>query len=206
MNVMRSKIWSSHLDALLYNLNRSQTQIRFFEIASVYLKEKDRYKEHEVLSGLAYGPKYPEQWSEDEDNINFYDVKGDIESISSKTLTYKSQKAKTHNALHPGQSAQILLNDTPVGWLGQLHPAWQQKYEIPGRTFLFELSLKALIDIPDKKFEMPSKFLSVRRDNSIVIDKKIIVGDIVNCIKNLRIERLVAVSYTHLTLPTKRIV
>jgi len=190
MNVMRSRMWASHIEALLYNLNRSQAQVRLFEIASTYIKLKDGYKENEVLSGLVYGPKNPEQWTDDDSAINFYDIKGDIESLSGHTLTFKSLKSSTPNTLHPGQTAQILIKDKPNGWLGQLHPAWQQKYEIPGIVYLFELSLEALTDVPKKKFEMPSKHLSVRRDISIIVDKEIIVGDIINCIKNSGIDRL----------------
>jgi phenylalanyl-tRNA synthetase beta chain len=71
MNVMRSKLWGSHIDALTYNLNRGQNNIRIFEIAPVYQKMKSDFKETLMLSGLVYGDNIPEQWGDDKREINF---------------------------------------------------------------------------------------------------------------------------------------
>lgn len=190
MNVMRSKIWGSHIEALIYNLNRSQTQVRLFEIAATYLKIKEEFLEQEVLSGLVYGTKNPEQWGKKEEEINFYDIKGDIESFSSNTLRFITPKSKVPGAFHPGQVAQILMKNESQGWLGQLHPIWQQKYNLPGKVYLFELSLKALMNNTKINFKMPSKFLSIRRDIAVIVDHSIAVGEIINEVKKAGIDKL----------------
>ena len=191
MKVMRSKIWGSHIEALTQNINRGQTQVRIFEIASTYKKSEKGFTEEEILSGLVYGKNYPEQWGDDGLETNFYDLKGDIEALSNSTLTFRAAKNKTPGSLHPGQAGEILINNKGIGWLGQLHPAWQQKYEIPGKVYLFELKVSELIKLPDTKFKMPVKYQSVRRDISVVVDKNINVGNIVNTVIEAKFDSLI---------------
>jgi len=191
MNVMRSKIWGSHIEVLTQNINRGQTQVRLFEIASTFKKTDKGFTEHEILSGLVYGKNYPEQWGEDGLEVNFYDLKGDIESISNNTLTFKSAKNKTPGSLHPGQAAEILKNNNSIGWIGQLHPAWQQKYEIPSKVYLFELKVSELVKLPNINFRMPVKYQSVRRDISIVVDKGMSVGSIINSVYEAKFDSLI---------------
>ena len=93
--------------------------------------------------------------------------------------------------MHPGQAAEILINNKGIGWLGQLHPAWQQKYEIPAKVYLFELKVSELIKLPDTKFQMPAKYQSVRRDISVVVDKNISVGNIVNTVNEAQFDNLI---------------
>ena len=75
------------------------------------------------------------------------------------------------------------MDQTSVGWLGQLHPAWQQKYELIGKTYLFELSMESLVDVEGLKINLPSKFPPLRRDISVLVDRNVNVGDIVNEVK-----------------------
>ena len=191
MNVMRSKLWGSHIEALTYNLNRGQNNIRIFEIAPVYQKIKSDFKETLMLSGLVYGDSIPEQWSTDNREINFYDIKGDIEIISSNTLSISSPKNIVPEIFHPGQVAELIIDQASVGWMGQLHPAWQQKYELTGKTYLFELSMESLINTKDLTITLPSKFPPLRRDISVLVDKDIKVGEIVNEVNSQAIDRVI---------------
>ena len=191
MNVMRSKLWGSHIDALIYNLNRGQNNIRIFEIAPVYQKIKSGFKETLMLSGLVYGDSIPEQWSADKREINFHDIKGDIEIISSNTLSIRAPEKIVPEIFHPGQAAELVMDEVSVGWLGQLHPSWQQKYELIGKTYLFELSVKSLINIKDLTITLPSKFPPLRRDISVLVDKNIKVGEIVDEINSQVIDGVI---------------
>jgi phenylalanyl-tRNA synthetase beta chain len=191
MNVMRSKLWGSHIDVLTYNLNRGQNNIRIFEIAPVYQKIKSDFKETLMLSGLVHGDSIPEQWSADKREINFYDIKGDIEIISNNTLSIRAPENSAPEIFHPGQAAELIMNQASVGWLGQLHPAWQQKYELTGKTYLFELSMESLINKKDLTIKLPSKFPPLRRDISVLVDKGIKVGEIVNEINSQAIDRVI---------------
>ena len=188
MNVMRSKLWGSHVEALLYNINRGQTQIRLFEIASSYTKSNTGYTEKQVLSGALYGSSQPEQWGIKAKKIDFYDVKGDLETLSEGELKFK--KKDTPGSLHPGKSACILKNNKPVGWVGQLHPKWKQNFGIQEDVFLFEIDLEPLRKKVINEFKIPSKLLPVRKDISVVVDKNIAVDDMVQAVKKANIKHL----------------
>jgi phenylalanyl-tRNA synthetase beta chain len=191
MNVMRSKLWGSHLEVLNYNINRGQSQLRLFEIAPVYQKNKSSFTETIMVSGLVYGEHTQEQWSEKSRQINFYDIKGDIQGISINNIEFNAPKNAIPKALHPGQAAELYQNGNSVGWLGRLHPAWQQHYELTGNTFIFEILLDSLIQRPEKKIDIPSKFNPVRRDIAVVVDQDISAGDMIDKVKSESIPRLI---------------
>ncbi|MDC0423379.1 phenylalanine--tRNA ligase subunit beta [Methylophilaceae bacterium] len=191
MSAMRSKLWGSHLETLTYNINRGQSQVRLFEIASVYKKNKSVFEEKVMLSGLAYGDHLIEQWSEKKRQINYFDIKGDLEGISINSLEFRVPESSNPKALHPGQTSELFHNEISVGWLGRIHPAWQQHYELTSNVYLFEVTLDALIHKKVKKIDIPSKFNPIRRDIAVIIDKKISTGELVKAIKNEAIPRLV---------------
>ena len=191
MNVMRSRIWGNHIEALIYNLNRGQNQVRIFEIAPVYKKINSNFQESTVLSGLVYGSSMPEQWNNKKREVNFYDLKGDIETFSSNTLNINTPTNNIPGALHPGQAAELIADKDSIGWMGQLHPEWQQKYDLPEKTYLFELELESLINLPKIDIKLPAKFPPLRRDISVVVDKDIKVGEIINVVNHAEINRLI---------------
>ena len=191
LDVMRSRIWGSHIDALVYNLNRSQKNIRIFEVASVYQEREGTYTETKVLSGLVYGDQVPEQWGEKNKEINFFDIKGDIESISSNTLTFNKPKKAIPSAFHPGKVAEIIMNGNHIGWLGQLHPSWQQQYEIPKKTYLFEIDIEKLSQTTHNPYTIPSKFIPIRRDVSLVMNKDVVVGEAIEAVYGMKISNLI---------------
>tara|TARA_B110000261_G_scaffold87303_1_gene99720 strand:- start:62 stop:2422 length:2361 start_codon:yes stop_codon:yes gene_type:complete len=191
MNVMRSRIWGNHIEALIYNLNRGQNQVRIFEIAPVYKKINSNFQETTVLSGLVYGDSMPEQWNNKKREVNFYDLKGDIETISSNTLSIDTPINTIPGALHPGQAAELITDKDSVGWMGQLHPEWQQKYDLPEKTYLFELALESLVNLPKLDIKLPTKFPPLRRDISVVVDKDIKVGEAIKAVNCAKIDRLI---------------
>jgi len=190
MNVMRSKMWGSHIETLIYNLNRGNSQIRIFEIASLYQKIKSEFSETLVLSGLVSGNYIPEQWSSKKREINFYDIKGDIEIISGNILSIETPKGIIPEAFHPGQVAELVIDKTSVGWLGQLHPAWQQKYALIEKTYLFEFSIEKLVNSKEADIKLPTKFPPLRRDISVVVDINVRVGDMVKEVKSRAIDQV----------------
>ena len=144
-----------------------------------------------MLSGLVYGDYIPEQWADNKREINFFDIKGDIETISGNTLSINTPKISVPEAFHPGQVAELIMDKNLVGWVGQLHPAWQQKYELPEKTYVFELEIEKLVNLPNLDIKLPTKFPPVRRDISVVVDTDIAVGDMVKAVKSQIIERVI---------------
>jgi phenylalanyl-tRNA synthetase beta chain len=184
LSVMRTSLWGGLLDTLCYNLNRKQDRAFLFEIGAVFHQENGAYQETARISGLAYGSAKPEQWAATNADIDFFDVKANVDALIGKACSY--EKAE-HTALHPGQSAKILLNGKAIGWLGKLHPKWQQHYDLPKSTYLFELDASAVLSRQLPAYQEVSKLLPVRRDIAIVLDENVAVETVLTAIRKASI-------------------
>ncbi len=191
LSVMRTSLWGGLLDSLSYNLNRKQERAFLFEIGAVFHKTASGYQETTRISGLAYGSAKPEQWAADSADIDFFDVKAHVDTLVGADCAY--EKAE-HTALHPGQTAHIILNGKIIGWLGKLHPKWQQQYDLSKSTFLFELDVEAIVNRAVPAYHEVSKLLPVRRDIAIVMDAEIPVNQVLTAIKSAQIPLLQTVS------------
>lgn len=184
LSVMRTSLWGGLIDTLVYNLNRKQERAQLFELGTTYATENDSFVETQKIAGLCYGALKPEQWSDAGTDASFFDIKAHVESLTGKTVSF--EKA-THATLHPGQSAQIFKAGKAIGWLGKLHPKWQQQYSLSKNTFLFELDVAALQTKVVPVFNEISKILAVRRDLAVVIDAEIAVSTVINAINQASI-------------------
>ncbi len=167
MGVMRSSLIGGLMANLQFNLNRKQTRVRLFEIGRCFVKEGEAYVQPERLAGLCYGDAVAEQWGVPARTVDFYDAKADIEALFWPEVAIF--RAAPHPALHPGKSAQICLGEKIVGWLGELHPRWQQKTDLPRSAVLFELNLDLLTARTLSAAGEISKYPPVRRDIAVVV-------------------------------------
>jgi phenylalanyl-tRNA synthetase beta chain len=120
------------------------------------------------VGGAAFGPALDEQWGSPARAVDFYDVKADLEAICApRRLRLESAP---HPALHPGRSARVLVDCEQAGWLGELHPRWQQKYELPQPVVLFELDADCLAAAPLPALRQASRFPPVVRDIALLVD------------------------------------
>jgi phenylalanyl-tRNA synthetase beta chain len=170
MAVMRTTLWGGLLDVLTHNINRQQTRVRLFELGRAYLQETDGLKQPMRLAGLCFGPAFDEQWGVAARMVDFYDVKGDLEQLPGPRLDFVQA---THPALHPGQTARLMLNGKPVGWLGTLHHKLAQLFDLPAAPILFELELDALARQPLPRHRSIGRFPSMRRDLAFLVDQEI---------------------------------
>jgi len=169
--VMRSSLLGGLVGAMCYNLKRKQSRVRMFELGACFSKIEDKYVQMQLLSGIAYGENFSEQWGMVSKIVDFYDVKSDVEALfAPRVLRFV---AATHSGLHPGRSAQIFSGEHPVGWIGELHPQWQQKYNMHQAAIWFEISVDALIQVQVMRMDTISKFLPVRRDIAVLVDETV---------------------------------
>lgn len=173
MAAMRTTLWGGLLNALSHNLNRQQTRVRLFELGRAYLQETGGLRQPMRLAGLCYGPAFDEQWGVASRLVDFYDVKGDLEQLPGHSLEFVQA---AHPALHPGQTAQIMLNGQAVGWIGTLHHRQVQKFDLPAAPILFELDLDALGIVPLPRHRSIGRFPSVRRDLAFLVDQEVAVS------------------------------
>ena len=165
-SVMRSTLMGGLVDSLRFNLNRQQTRVRLFEVGRCFRKCGEDYHQPERIAGLAYGATYAEQWGAPPRQIDYYDVKGDLEALCVASMRFTGAR---HPGLHPGRSARIEINGEPAGWLGELHPKLLQKYDLSSAPVLFELELAPLLAGSVPVFAETSKFPAVRRDIAVIV-------------------------------------
>lgn len=187
MSAMRSTMWGGLIDVLKTNLNRRQTRVRLMEVGHCYIRTEngDGYAQPLRLSGLAFGDAAPEQWAMPARIVDFYDVKSDLEALSwPRILTYV---AAMHPAMHPGQCAAVWLNETHVGWLGTLHPALVQQWDLPSAPVLFELEMDVLLQRNLAKHTEISRFPAVRRDLAVIVSHEVTVQALLDAMHSARI-------------------
>ena len=180
MSVMRTSLIASLVANARYNLNRKVSRVRIFELAAVYLRDAAvqdgplslaGYAQPKRLAALAYGPVVEEQWGKANRNVDFFDVKADLENLfAPKTLRFNKCE---HPALHPGRAAEIECDGKVIGVIGELHPRLQQKYDLPLAPIVFEVAAEALEarDLPSHR-EI-SKFQAVTRDLAFVVKQTV---------------------------------
>ncbi len=190
--VMRSTLGPSLLRTAQYNFNRQQSGVRLFELSRVFGREGDAVREAWVLGGVACGMAHPLQWGAQAQEIDFYDVKGDLESLLQDRLDDIAFEPAEHAALHPGQTARIVLQGRDIGMLGALHPRLHAEFGLPGPAFVFELELEAWAGFPEPAFVPCSEYPAVARDLSVVVPEHVAAGAMRACVQALDMAELQA--------------
>jgi phenylalanyl-tRNA synthetase beta chain len=174
--VMRRTLLSSLLPCVQYNLNRQQPRVRFFETGLSFVGQSiSDLVQTPSIALVAVGDVWSEQAYQNR-ALDFYDLKHDIEQllpaqIDSARIRYERSAL---SFLHPGQSAELYIDDVYVGWLGQLHPNTAKQLDLP-TTWVAQLSLAPLLTLAREQHAIttPSKFPQVRRDIAILVDSDI---------------------------------
>ncbi|MYM62842.1 phenylalanine--tRNA ligase subunit beta [Pseudomaricurvus sp. HS19] len=187
--VMRTSLWAGLLGALQYNLNRQQGRVRLFESGLRFVPEGEgvaNLKQEPMLAGLIYGGRLEESWTGKAEPVDFFDIKGDLESVLE--LVADKQRfefaAGEHPALHPGQTAVLLSNGEPVGYVGTLHPQIQKQLDLPQAAYLFEISRSAIANARLPEFRPLSRFPAVRRDIAVVVDQTVPVLELEKAVRS----------------------
>ena len=180
-SVMRSSLVGSLVANLRYNQARKVERIRVFEVGRVFIRDPQAKDGPLAVRGLrqpmrvgaaAYGTALEEQWGlpreEKGRSADFFDAKADLEQLISP-LSARYERAE-HPAFHPGRSARVLIDGGAAGWIGELHPRWQRKYELARPAVLFELDAERLQRVSTPTFAAPSKYPPVVRDMALFFD------------------------------------
>jgi phenylalanyl-tRNA synthetase beta chain len=178
--VMRTSLVGSLVQVLRNNLARRAPRVRAFEIGRVYLRAPGApatlasvpgIAQPLRVAGLAWGPVDELQWGTADRPVDFFDVKGDVESLLAPARA--TFVAAEHPALHPGRCAAVLLEGRTIGHVGELHPKWKQAYELPSAPVVFELDLDAVQARAVPAAQAVSRFQAARRDVALVVDERV---------------------------------
>ncbi|OTM64346.1 phenylalanine--tRNA ligase subunit beta, partial [Acinetobacter pittii] len=178
---MRSTLLSSLIPCVQYNLNRQQSRVRFFELGLRFdyqdAKSIEDLKQIPTLALVAVGSQQPESWHVKPQPMDFFDFKGEIEEIMAAGRV-KVEYVRSERAwLHPGQSAEILVDGQSIGYLGRLHPSLENELDLT-TTWVAELDQTAVLQSYVSNFTELSRFPSIRRDIALLISDNINVRDI----------------------------
>jgi len=175
LSEMRVSLWSSLIPACRENMHRQQSRVRLFEIGNKFEAAAGGLREIETLAAVAAGARSPEQWGSAREALDFFDVKGDIESVLA--LTGDGQDVRFEpdslDCLRPGRAARLMRGAAPIGWIGELHPRLSKPLGLAHPLFVFELEMESAFRSKLPQFIKVSKFPSVRRDLAVVVDENV---------------------------------
>ena len=187
MSVMRSSLIGSLVANVRYNLNRKAGRVRVFEIGAVFQRNPYAvdgalsiagFDQPKRLAAMAYGPAFDEQWGMASRPVDYFDVKADLEAMFAP-VPLRFVKIE-HPALHPGRSAAVEIDGKAVGFIGELHPKWLQKYELAQAPVLFEVDVVALQQRPVPKHADISKFPGATRDLALVVKNSVAAQELID--------------------------
>ncbi len=181
MSVMRSSLIGGLVANLAYNLKRRVERVRVFETGRCFLRAPSSAENSASLAGLAQprrigallaGPAQPEQWGVvPTRRVDFFDAKADVETLLAPAVARFERIS--HPALHPGRAAAVSVDSVVIGFIGELHPQWTQKYALTASPIVFELDLDAVLERQLPAYREVSRFPTVVRDLALVVAQDI---------------------------------
>ncbi|CAJ0991685.1 phenylalanine--tRNA ligase subunit beta [Pantoea sp. Nvir] len=198
MSVMRLSLWPGLLSSVVYNQNRQQSHVRLFESGLRFVPDSKAdlgVCQDLMLAGVLSGNRHKEHWDLVNQKVDFYDLKGDLESLLDLTgkLDAISFRAEANPALHPGQSAAVYLHEERIGFIGMVHPDLECKLNLHSRTLLFELVWNKIADCVLPNAREISRFPMNRRDIAVVVARNIPAASIITECKKAIFNQLVEV-------------
>ncbi len=175
MAMLRQSLWPGLINAARLNVSHQRHRLRLFEIGPQFAAAEQGVAQTAVVAGIALGTRAAEHWDGAGPDVDYFDVKGDVEALLRRTgaaTEFRFVPGK-HAALSPGRTAQIMRGDKPVGWLGALHPELAKRIDKKRTAVVFAMELAALTTAIVPAFKKYSKFPSIRRDLAIVVDGEV---------------------------------
>ena len=190
MSVMRSSLMPGLLSNIAYNANRRQSRVRVFELGRVFRRADVPDSDLTVagvaqptkLAAAAWGPAEPEQWGAKTRQVDFFDVKADIQALFGPRWSAVRFEAATNPLFHPGRCASITLDGKLCGVVGELHPQWVREEDLHSAPVLFELDLECLTTVGLPNPVALSKQPMVQRDMALWVNADIAVQTILDTI------------------------
>ena len=189
MSVMRSSLLGSLLQVLKYNLDRKALRVRIFEIGRVFLRDSaikntdtsvEGIHQPMRIAGMVCGSVDQLQWGKEEQGVDFFDVKGDVETLLAPNKP--SFAPAEHPAMHPGRCARVSINGVGIGFVGELHPKWRQAYGLAQAPVMFELEFDVVLQRPMPVFKAVAKYQAVERDLAVIVLESVTYADLMSAI------------------------
>ncbi len=177
--VMRTSLVPGLLETMGRNLAQQVKNLRVFEIGKIYLADGDNSpaEEIEMLVALWTGSRLDTAWHTKEAACDFYDIKGTVEQLLDglgiERATFTATPVESCVYTTPGQTAAVTVDNTPIGFVGAVHPDVLGNFDLKQTAYIFELDMDRLVSLsPDNRQARPiPKFPEVTRDITLIIHK-----------------------------------
>ena len=183
MAVMRTHLLPGVLANIKSNLARQAQDLALFEVGKVFSKSAAIIQQ-DVLLLAKTGQQAPEQWSVNNQKVDFFTLKGDVETILSGTGLRIEFSVSSQAYLHPGRQAEVKLDNQTIGYVGQVHPSICQKMKIKQEVYVAEIMVDASQRLQLPVWQSVSKYPQVRRDLSIIIDDSVTWSEVETAVQN----------------------
>ncbi|HDE3842456.1 TPA: phenylalanine--tRNA ligase subunit beta [Staphylococcus aureus] len=182
---LRQSLLPHLIEAASYNVARKNKDVKLFEIGNVFFAngEGELPNQVEYLSGILTGDYVVNQWQGKKETVDFYLAKGVVDRVSEKLNLEFSYRRADIDGLHPGRTAEILLENKVVGFIGELHPILAADNDLK-RTYVFELNFDALmaVSVGYINYQPIPRFPGMSRDIALEVDQNIPAADLLSTI------------------------
>ena len=182
---LRQSLLPHLIEAASYNVARKNKDVKLFEIGNVFFAngEGELPDQVEYLSGILTGDYVVNQWQGKKETVDFYLAKGIVDRVSEKLNLEFSYRRADIDGLHPGRTAEILLENKVVGFIGELHPTLAADNDLK-RTYVFELNFDALMSVSVGyiNYQPIPRFPGMSRDIALEVDQNIPAADLLSTI------------------------
>lgn len=182
---LRQSLLPHLIEAASYNVARKNKDVKLFEIGNVFFanSEGELPDQVEYLSGILTGDYVVNQWQGKKETVDFYLAKGVVDRVSEKLNLEFSYRRADIDGLHPGRTAEILLENKVVGFIGELHPTLAADNDLK-RTYVFELNFDALmaVSVGYINYQPIPRFPGMSRDIALEVDQNIPAADLLSTI------------------------
>ncbi|HCY8516137.1 TPA: phenylalanine--tRNA ligase subunit beta [Staphylococcus aureus] len=182
---LRQSLLPHLIEAASYNVARKNKDVKLFEIGNVFFAngEGELPDQVEYLSGILTGDYVVNQWKGKKETVDFYLAKGVVDRVSEKLNLEFSYRRADIDGLHPGRTAEILLENKVIGFIGELHPTLAADNDLK-RTYVFELNFDALmaVSVGYINYQPIPRFPGMSRDIALEVDQNIPAADLLSTI------------------------
>ena len=193
--VMRTSLIGGLLKNIAHNAKYRQNRVRVFELGRVFFDDPEVKSGDKTVKGInqpmhfaaaSWGLAYPEQWGEKARQVDFFDLKNDLENLLGSQAADLRFVAEEHPALHPGRSAAIFYRDEKIGVIGELHPQWLGELDLTTAPVVFEIAIAPLMDHDLVSYKEISKQPVVKRDLALWVPSAINYQQVVDVLEEIR--------------------
>ena len=195
--VMRTSLIGGLLKNIAHNAKYRHNRVRVFELGRVFFDSAEVEASENTVKGIhqpmhfaaaSWGLAHPEQWGEKPRQVDFFDLKNDLENLLGSQVTNLRFVSEEHPALHPGRSASIYYNDQKIGVIGELHPQWLADLDLTTAPVIFEIDITPLMAHDLAVYKEVSKQPVVKRDLALWASNDISYQQVVDALEPIKNE------------------